>query len=78
MFDEDGVTSNIYSSWYETIKRNGTGSKLNPIRSLKNLSKNEINHLIWLLNEELSSRRANKIMNQQMAASNVQPEKDEA
>jgi len=56
MFNEDGITQNIYSSWYETVKRTGTGSKLKPIRSLEDFSKSDIHHLIWLLHEELKQR----------------------
>ena len=45
------VTQNIYTSWVETIDRN------NRIRRLDKFSQDELQHLLWLINEELNSRK---------------------
>jgi hypothetical protein len=51
MFKED-VTKNIYISWYETICTLSNEYT----KGLKEFTKEEIGHLIWLLHEELKQR----------------------
>lgn len=52
MFKED-VTQNIYVSWYHTVL---LGENNCTPKSLKDFTKEEIFHLIWLLHEELKAR----------------------
>lgn len=52
------ITNNIYTSWVETIDRNGYNS--NRVRPLDKFSEDELNHLVWLITEELNSRKAHE------------------
>lgn len=54
-------TQNIYAGWFEVICEpienfDGTPSGMTQLKSLQSFSKEEIQHLIWLLNEELKQK----------------------
>lgn len=50
--DPNGKTHDIYSSWYETV----TCSYHNDVRELGEFSLEELNHLKWLIEQEIGVR----------------------
>ena len=55
-FKED-VTQNIYNSWMSVIF-NAEPGQLNDIRQLHSFSVEELNHLKWLIEQEIEGRNA--------------------
>ena len=49
-------TNNIYKSWIQSVDRNGHNT--HRLRSLDKFSIEELQHLKWLIEEEMRSREA--------------------